>query len=68
MRSDLVLLMDMLLAAQKIITFTSGLTDDGFMANELVQSAVLREIQVIGEAARQVSPKVKASTRRWNGG
>ncbi|MDX1995031.1 MAG: DUF86 domain-containing protein [bacterium] len=56
MRSDSVLLMDILLSAQNILEFTANLSEEDFGASKLVQSAVLREIQVIGEAARQVSP------------
>jgi uncharacterized protein with HEPN domain len=49
--------MDMLLAAQNVVEFTTGLTEEAFLASRLVQSAVLREIQVIGEAARQITPE-----------
>lgn len=34
---------------------------EDFLGNDLVQSAVVRELQVIGEAARGVSPEKKAS-------
>ena len=40
-----------LIAAQKIQRFTAGMTLIDFMANEIVQSAVIRELQVIGKAA-----------------
>lgn len=57
MRSDPALLMDMLLSAQDILAFTAGLSEAEFLTSKLVQSAVLREIQVIGEAARLVTPE-----------
>lgn len=55
MRSDDALLLDMLLALRKIQRFTQGLDEGGFRTHELVQSAVIREFQVLGEAARLVS-------------
>ena len=55
MRSDEALFLDMFLALQRIERFTHGLREDEFLTNELVQSAVIREFQVLGEAARLVS-------------
>lgn len=60
MRRDDALLLDMLIAAPKIQRFTDGLTRVTFHTNELVQSAVLRELQVIGEAARNVTDETKS--------
>ncbi len=55
MRNDETFLLDMLLAARKIQKFATGLTKEQFYESELHQSAIIREFQVIGEAARQVS-------------
>jgi len=55
MRRDDALLLDMLLACRKLVRFTQGLTADAFQQNELVQSAVIREFQVLGDAARLVT-------------
>jgi uncharacterized protein with HEPN domain len=60
MRSDESLLLDMLIAALKIIEFTSGITEQSFRQNRMAQSAVVRELQVIGEAARMISDETKA--------
>lgn len=60
MRRDDVLLLDMLIAARDIQQFTAGLSQDGFIANRMAQSAVIREFQVIGEAARQISAETQA--------
>lgn len=59
MRSDAALLLDMLLALRKIERFTLALNEQVFQANELVQSAVIREFQVLGEAARLVTEPTK---------
>ena len=54
-------LLDILLAARKIREYTTGLSRDDFDRNELVQSAVMRWLTVIGEAARNVSPEFQAA-------
>src|SRR5687768_15818049 len=67
MRSDAALLLDMLIAAQKIQRFVGSMSEDDFSKSELVQSAVIREFQVIGEAARMITDetKTKNSTIPW---
>lgn len=52
--------LDVLLAARKVLTFTNGVDWIRFQRDELVQNAVMRQIQIIGEAARGVSPEYKA--------
>lgn len=59
MRDDKALMLDMLIAAQKIQRFVSGLSEDDFKSNEMAQSATIREFQVIGEAARMISDETK---------
>ncbi len=60
MRRDDALLLDMLIAARKIGRYVSDLTEQDFYASDLVQSAVMRELQVIGEAVRMVSEETKS--------
>lgn len=61
MRTDETYFVDMLLAAYRIQEFVAELTDDTFRQSALHQSAVIREFQVIGEAARLISEKGKAA-------
>lgn len=61
MRSDDTLLLDMLLAARKIERFAAELSQEQFQSSDLHQSAVIRELQVIGEAARLISKQMKAA-------
>lgn len=61
MRSDDALLLDMLIASRKIIRFLEGVSESEFQTNDLVQSGVIREFQVIGEAARMISDETKAT-------
>ena len=69
MRWDDVLLLDMLIAARKSLRFVENMNFADFSTNELVQSAVLRELQVIGEAASKVSAATKAAYPQipWRG-
>jgi uncharacterized protein with HEPN domain len=59
MRDDKAYFLDMLFAARKIQKFTSEITEAEFRESELHQSAVIRELQVIGEAARSISEDTK---------
>lgn len=49
----------MLDAAQSIRRITAGLSHDDYQRNEIVQLAVERQLEVIGEAARRVSDEFK---------
>ena len=49
--------LDMLLAARKVLEFTRGVTGERFERDDLIQNAVMRQIQIIGEAARRISPE-----------
>ena len=48
-------LLDMLLAARRVLDFSQDVTWEQFQTDELMQNAVMRQIQIIGEAARKVS-------------
>lgn len=48
-------------AIDKIEQFAAGLDFDKFAKNELVQSAVMRELGVIGEASKKLSEEFKES-------
>jgi len=61
MRRDDALLLDMLLACRKLVRFSQGLTSDDFRQSELVQRAVIREFQVLGDAARLVSDTLQTA-------
>ena len=46
---------DMLEAARSIQQFTAGVSSDEYLENRVMQLAVERQLEVIGEAARNVS-------------
>lgn len=59
MRHDDAYLLDMLLAAREAGKFTDGLTFAEFKQNRMAQLAILKAVEVVGEAASQVSTEGK---------
>jgi len=53
-RDPLLLLEDIMLAIQKIGRYTSHMDHDAFLTEELVIDGVARNLEIIGEAARQL--------------
>jgi uncharacterized protein with HEPN domain len=53
-RDPLVLLEDIILAIQKIRRYTSQMDHDAFLRDELVIDGVARNLEIIGEATRQL--------------
>jgi uncharacterized protein with HEPN domain len=58
---DAALLLDMLLAARDAQSFVEGLDEATFRASRLHQNAVIRSLEVIGEAAGKVSADTQAA-------
>lgn len=58
-KSDLSYLEHIFERANKIISFTDGMTEDDFLKDEKTQSAVIRELEVIGEASKRISDEFK---------
>jgi uncharacterized protein with HEPN domain len=54
-------LLDMLLAAKELSKYTEGVTLEEFDRNQLLQHAVIRLIEIVGEAARNISGEFKAT-------
>jgi len=44
----------MLEAAERVLQYTAGMTREQFYANSLVQDAVVRNIEILGEAANNL--------------
>jgi uncharacterized protein with HEPN domain len=56
---DTALLLDMLLAAQDARGFIADITEARFTASRLHQNAVIRSLEVVGEAAGKVSAETR---------
>lgn len=61
MRHDSAYVLDILHAAKGALSFTEGMTEETFYASELHQSAVVRQLEIIGEAAKKVSQETRAA-------
>lgn len=61
MRSDALYLADIVQAADAIARFVLGMDEDRFVGDDLVRSAVLHKLTVIGEAAARVSSDLRHS-------
>lgn len=60
MKSDKIYLSHIKDAIRDIETFTAKLTKKEFRASKLIQSAVIRQIEIIGEATKNLSPTLKS--------
>ena len=54
-REDSALLLDMLLASRDALSFTEGLSFDDFVEDRRMQLSVLKSVEIVGEAAAQMS-------------
>lgn len=52
-------LLDIALAARRVLAFTEGYSVQRFDADEKTQSAVLHQLLIIGEAAKRLSPAMR---------
>lgn len=60
MATDNAYLRHVLEAILQIEKYTAGHTEDSFVNDDLVSDAVVRQIEIIGEAAGNLSPELKA--------
>ncbi len=59
MRRDDAYLLDILIAARKALKFVEGVDRNEFEDNEIIQNAVMRPLEIIGEAAARISSKFR---------
>jgi len=53
-------LLDMLLAARRVSQYIEDVTEEEFLQNHILQDAVVKRLEVIGEAANQITEEFKA--------
>ncbi|MBS3909086.1 MAG: DUF86 domain-containing protein [Actinobacteria bacterium] len=56
---DEAFLLDILIAAKRTRKFISGLEWENFQKDELRSDAIMRNLEIIGEAANKISPEFK---------
>ena len=59
MRAELLYLQDIIDAADSIDSFLEGISKDDFFKSNLIQSAVLQKLMVVGEASGRISAERK---------
>jgi uncharacterized protein with HEPN domain len=59
-KDDSVFLNHIVDGAKLIGEYLSGASRDGFVANRMVQDAVIRELEVIGEATKNISEDLRS--------
>ena len=59
MKDEKVYLEDILESIQKIEEYTQFLSEDEFYDNNLIQDAVFRRLEIIGEAVKHIPPEIK---------
>jgi uncharacterized protein with HEPN domain len=62
MSRDEAYLLDILLAARDVRSYVEGFDFERFKESELHQDAVVRKLEVVGEAAKRISEEMKGST------
>jgi len=58
---DLSALLDINAAVARILAFSHGFDEDGFLADDRTQSAVQHQLMIIGEAVKRLSPDFRAA-------
>ncbi len=58
-RTDHDLIEDILICLSKIAQYTHGLGYEDFVNDSKTQDAIIRNLEVIGEASKQISPELK---------
>jgi uncharacterized protein with HEPN domain len=59
-KEDTLYLDHILESISKIERYTNGLTEERFISDELIQDGVIRQLQIIGEAAKRLSDQTKS--------
>jgi len=65
-RDDRAYLSHILQSASLIGRYTENLTEEEFLSNSLVQDGTIRQIQIIGEATKNISKSLKEKYPRVN--
>ncbi len=64
MKNDAVYIKHILGAIDKIGEYSKGLTKKQFLGKSLVQDAIIRQIEIIGEASKLVSDKTRSKNAK----
>lgn len=65
-RESILLLDDMIISAEKIITYVENLDFNTFMCDERTKDAVIRNFEIIGEAANRLDENFRIQNNNIN--
>jgi uncharacterized protein with HEPN domain len=68
MRDYTLYLKDILAAIESIERFTAGMDLDAFQADDKTTSAVIRKLEIIGEAVKQIPDEIRQRYTKFRGG
>jgi len=60
MKNSIIYLNHILDCINKIKIYTIGIDKDKFLSNPLIQDAVMRNLEIIGEATKQLNPEFRS--------
>ncbi len=66
-RDDNVYLLHILDAIGLIEEYTRGMSENEFLSNSMARDAVIRQIEIIGEAARNISDEFQENIQIYRG-
>ncbi|TAL60292.1 MAG: DUF86 domain-containing protein [Bacteroidetes bacterium] len=58
MKEDIIYLKHILQAIGRVEEYTKGLSNEAFHSSNLIQDGVIRQLEIIGEATKQLSPAI----------
>lgn len=59
-RTPLVYLMDVSIALRKVSEYSDGKSMDEFLSNSMLQDAVIRNLEIVGEAVKQIPDELRS--------
>ncbi len=66
-KGDLVFIHHIRDACLRILEYIKGFSQVKFSSSNLVQSAVIRQLEIIGEATKNLSKEFRTNTRKFPG-
>jgi uncharacterized protein with HEPN domain len=60
-RTDVELVADILEASERIASYTAGMNRDTFLADQKTQDAVIRNLEIVGEATKGLSESLRSA-------
>lgn len=63
-KDDKIFIRHILESIDTILDYTKGMNEAAFLANKLVQDAVIRNFEVIGEATKNISEQIKSNSQQ----